>query len=190
MNPSIEQILEKSHYQTFDFIEGDHRDSDSKGRFEKSRLESFDLVDKNILDVGCNAGYFLFRLLNSGAKSLVGIELGEKFVYVSNELNNQVYKSNKVKVILGDFFDYEFDQHFDLIICFSTFHYFKDNQLFFNKCFELLNKDGILLLEVEEYPENSLNLQRYLNEKFTIINKYKSIIQISHERWFYEFKRL
>ncbi|GAH11173.1 unnamed protein product, partial [marine sediment metagenome] len=37
----IEKILKPSHYQTFDLIKGDKRDSDSKGRFELSRLLSY-----------------------------------------------------------------------------------------------------------------------------------------------------
>ena len=187
---TLAEILEKSHYQTFDLIEGDKRDSDSKGRFECSRLSSYDLEGKSVLDIGCNAGYFLFKLIDKNPKALVGIELGEKFVYVLNELNNQVYKSDKIKAILGDFFYYEFDQTFDLILCFSTFHYFKDNQLFFDKCYSLLNEGGTLLLEVEEYPKGNLNLQSYIGDKFTIVDSYKSVRQISHERWFYELKKV
>ena len=186
---NLAKILEPSHYQTFDLIEGDKRDSDSKGKFDHSRLATFDLVDKSILDIGCNAGYFLFKLIHKGAKSLVGIELGEKFVHVLNKLNQTVYKSPLIKAIQGDFFDHKFDQKFDLIICFSTFHYFKDNQLFFDKCFDLLNLGGTLLLEVEEYPENSLNLQSYYGGKYILSDKYKSVRQISHERWFYNLRK-
>ena len=185
---TVTEILEKSHYQTFDLIEGDRRDSDSKGRLEKSRLLSFDLVGKSILDVGCNAGYFLFKLIDKQPKTLVGIEIGEKFIYILNELNKEIYKSPLIKPILGDFFAYEFNEKFDLIICFSSFHYFKDAQEFFDKCYTLLNEGGTLLLEVEEYPEGSLNLQNYYKDNFTLVDRYKSIKQIKHERWFYELK--
>ena len=186
----ISEILKPSHYQTFDLIEGDKRDSDSHGKFYHSRLPSFDLTDKSVLDIGCNAGYFLFKLINKNPKTLVGIELGEKFVDVANELNQEVYKLDLVQFICDDFFNHEFDQKFDLIICFSTFHYFNDNQLFFDKCYMLLNEGGILLLEVEEYPEGSLQLQQYYGGMFELANKYKSVKQISHERWFYELKKV
>ena len=175
MSTTIEKILEKSHYQTFDLIEGDKRDSDSKGRFDLSRLSSYNLEDKSILDIGCNAGYFLFNLLDKNPKSLVGIELGEKFVQIANELNQEIYKSSIVNFILGDFSTHEFNTKFDLIICFSTFHYIEDIQGFFDKCYELLNINCTLLLEVEEYPEDSLDLQKYLKDKFTINNKYRSV---------------
>lgn len=187
---TIEKILEKSHYQTFDLIEGDKRDSDSKKKFDLSRLSSYNLEGKNILDIGCNAGYFLFKLIEKKPKSLIGIEIGKKFVQIANELNQEIYNSPIIKFILGDFFTHIFDTKFDLIICFSTMHYFKDNQLFFDKCHKLMDNNSTLLLEVEEYPENSLGLQKYLINKFTIVNKYKSVKQISHERWFYELKKV
>lgn len=186
----LAKILEKSHYQTFDLIKGDKRDSDSKGRFECSGLSTYNLEGKSVLDIGCNAGYFLFNLINKNPKSLVGIELGEKFVLILNELNKEIYKSDKVSVILGDFFNHEFNQHFDLIICFSTFHYFSDKQLFFDKSYTLLNDKGTLLLEIEEYPKGSLNIQSYIDNKFTIVDCYKSVKQIKYERWFYELRKI
>jgi len=187
---NLAKILEKSHYQTFELIKGDKRDSDSKGRFELSRLSSYDLKDKNVLDVGCNAGYFLFKLIDHAPNLLVGIELGKKFVYVANALNDYYFKSPIVKFIQGDFFNYTFGLRFDLIICFSTLHYFEDVQDFFNKCYDLLNKDGILLIEVEEFPIGSLNFQNYTKEKFNLTNNYRSIRQKIHDRQFYEYKKV
>ena len=119
MNTSIANILEESFYQTFDLIEGDKRNSDSKKKFELSRLSSYDLKGKTCLDIGSNAGYFLFKLVNKNPKSLVGIESGQKFVKIANDLNQEVYRSSIVKFVLGDFFTQEFDIKFDFIICFS-----------------------------------------------------------------------
>jgi len=211
MNTSIPEILKKSHYQTFDLIEEDKRDSDSEKKFELSRLSSYDLEGKTCLDIGSNAGYFLFKLIDKKPKLLVGIELGQKFVQISNDLNREVYRSPIVKFILGDFFTQEFDIRFDFIICFSTYHYFGDNQkIFFNKCYDTMSDDGILLLEMEEYPlndspavdvdkrdpnrryPNSLKLQEFIEGKFTISDKYISVKQKGsvHDRWFYELKKL
>ncbi|GAG90237.1 unnamed protein product, partial [marine sediment metagenome] len=203
--------LEKSHYQTFNLIEGDKRDSDSKKKFELSKLSSYDLKDKTVLDIGSNAGYFLFKLINKGPKLLTGIELGEKFVQISNDLNKEIYRSPIVNFILGDFFTQEFDIKFDFIICFSTYHYFGDNQeVFFDRCHKIMNDDSILLLEMEECPinyspevevdsrdpnrryPNNFMLQEYIKDKFTILNRYISVNQKGsvHDRWFYELKKL
>lgn len=211
MNNSITKILEKSHYQTFDLIEGDKRDSDSKKRFELSRLSSYDLEGKTCLDVGSNAGYFLFKLMDKKPKLLIGIELGQKFVQISNDLNQEVYRSPIIKFILGDFFTQEFDTKFDFVICFSTYHYFGDDQeVFFDKCHEIMNDDTILLLEIEEYPlndspavdvderdpnrlyPNNLKLQEYIRGKFVILDKYISVNQRGsvHDRWFYKLGKV
>jgi len=211
MNTDIVQILAKSHYQTFDLIEGDKRDSNSILKYELSHLDSYDLAGKSILDVGCNAGYFLFKLRNKGASKLIGIEIGEKFITIANDLNREVFKSPSIKFILGDFLTYQFNDKFDLIICFSTFHYFGYNQpIFFDHCYWLLNEGGKLLLEVEELPfndeprididsrdpnriyPNALKMTQYMKGRFNILNKYPSVHQKGsvYERWFYGLEKV
>lgn len=211
MDTSVAKILKDSHYQTFDLIEGDKRDSDSKKRFELSRLSSYNLEGKTCLDIGSNAGYFLFKLINKKPKLLIGIDSGQKFVQISNDLNQEVYQSPIIKFILGDFFTQEFDTKFDFVVCFSTYHYFGDNQeVFFDKCYKIMNDDSTLLLEIEEYPlndspavdvderdpdrryPNNLKLQEYIRGKFIILDKYISVNQRGsvHDRWFYKLGRL
>ena len=207
----VVKILEKSFYQTFDLIEGDRRNSDSKEKFEHSKLSSLDLKGKTCLDIGCNAGYFLFKLMDKDPKSLIGIESGEMFVQIANDLNQEVYKSPIIKFILGDFFTQDFDTKFDFIICFSTYHYFGDDQeVFFDKCHKIMNENSTLLLEIEEYPlndspavdvderdpnrryPNNLKLQEYIKGKFVILDRYISVNQRGsvHDRWFYRLKKL
>lgn len=102
---SISEILEKSNYQSFDFLGGRKRGSNSSKKYELSKLEEFDLYGKACLDVGCNAGYFLFRFLNKNPEALVGIDLGERFINIANELNEEHFKSHIITFIYGDFLD-------------------------------------------------------------------------------------
>ena len=208
---NIEEILAASHYQTFDLIEGDVRDSNSKEKFKLSKLSSYGLQGKSCLDVGCNAGYFLFNLIDKEVSKLTGIDSGEKFVQISNDLNREVYKSPIINFILGDFLTYRFDEKFDFIICFSTFHYLGyDQSVFFDRCYNLLNNNCVLLLEVEEYPindepyidvdprdsnrlyPNGLKMQEYIKNRFTILDRYISTKQKGsmYDRWFYELKKV
>jgi len=208
---NIEEILAASHYQTFDLIEGDVRDSNSKEMFKLSKLSSYGLQGKSCLDVGCNAGYFLFNLIDKEVSKLTGIDSGEKFVQISNDLNREVYKSPIINFILGDFLTYRFDEKFDFIICFSTFHYLGyDQSVFFDRCYNLLNNNCVLLLEVEEYPindepyidvdprdsnrlyPNGLKMQEYIKNRFTILDRYISTKQKGsmYDRWFYELKKV
>ena len=128
INDTVRKELEKSHYQTFDFLEENKKDSDSGEKYRLSKLGAFDLNNLSCLDIGCNAGYFLFRLLQKKPRRLVGIDLGEKFIDVANTLNREVFKSNIISFVCRDFFRYYFGEKFDMILCFSSFHYFGDNQ--------------------------------------------------------------
>jgi SAM-dependent methyltransferase len=210
----LEELLAKSHYQSFDFLGKEKRDSNSGKKFELSKLDTFDLTNKTMLDVGCNSGYFMFRLLEKNPKKFIGIDLGEKFIDCANELNKEIFKSDKVEFHFGDFFHWNFNIEFDLIICLSTFHYFYENQpVFFPVCHRLLNPKGLLLLEMEEYPvndkpmvdktprqadkksynyPNNLMLQQYIKNKFIIKDRYISIKQEGslYDRYIYKLERI
>ena len=210
----VKKIIESSHYQTFDFLGDRKRDSDSGKKYELSKLDEYNLNEKSCLDIGCNAGYFLFRLIDKNPKTLVGIDLGQKFIDIANNLNNDYFKCNIIKFICGDFFSYNFETRFDLIICFSTFHYFDDKQKdFTDQCFILLNVKGTLLLEVEEFPENltskicnnprpadgrnynypnELKMKEFVSGKFNIGDKYISTKQEGslYDRYFYRLEKI
>jgi len=209
----LQEILKDSHYQTFDF-DSTKRDSRSKIKYDLSRLDSFDIKGKNILDVGCNAGYFLFKLQGKQPDKLIGIDLGEKFIRIANELNEEYFCHNNIQFIFGDFFTYKFELKFDLIICFSTFHYFGERQVvFFSRCREMMNEDAILLLEVEEYPinekpiidttarsadkkqyhyPNELMMKEFVKGGFIIEDKYASVKQGGslYARCFYKLRKV
>jgi SAM-dependent methyltransferase len=215
MNPErLKEVMKESHYQTFDCIGEGRRDSDSGKKYELSRLGAYYLQDANVLDIGCNSGYFLYRLLDKDPALLVGIDLGEKFIKVANILNQEHFKSNVVQFIFGDFFTYYFEDMFDFVICFSTFHYFDNQDVFFVRCHELMKDRAILILEVEEYPyENDISIinrderpadkKRYyypnrtkmeelVSGKFNILDRYISVKQGGslYDRWFYKLQKV
>lgn len=212
-NDRLDEILKESHYQTFDF-EGKNRDSNSRRKYDLSRLASYDVKGKACLDVGCNSGYFVFKLKEKKAKSLIGIDLGEKFIKIARELNIGYFHFDGVEFIYGNFFNYDFYTTFDLVICFSTFHYFGNMQeLFFTRCNEILNDKGTLLLEIEEYPinekpmiddsirpadkkrynyPNELMMREFVKGKFEIEDRYVSVKQGGslYDRYFYKLRKI
>jgi SAM-dependent methyltransferase len=205
-------ILKQSHYQTFDFLGDVRRDSDSPKKYELSRLDAFDLADKSVCDAGCNAGYFLFRLLGKRPRRLVGVDLGAKFISIAKDINAAYFRSPVLEFVEGDFFDLTWP--FDLIICLSTFHYFGSRQkLFFEHGWRLLKKGGEILLEVEEHPENdvprvthvvrpadrksypypnSKMIGLWVQDMFEIKDRYQSIKQGGslYDRYFYRLQKI
>ena len=217
MNNKLIKILEKSHYQTFDFLDDTKRDSNSTLKFKLSNLDSYDLTDKIILDIGCNAGYFLFRLLNKNPKKMIGVDLSEKFIEIANALNIEHFKSDRITFIQNDILKIDSFIDFDFIICFSTFHYFIDSQKYFiDKVYDMLKKDSIFLLEIEEYPTNNSaaiykkvrpaqikqnifldypnqkQLDLWFENKFKVLSKKESVFQAGslYPRYFYELKKI
>jgi len=212
-NDRLDEILKESHYQTFDFEEK-NRDSNSRRKYDLSQLASLDVAGKACLDVGCNSGYFVFKLKEKKADYCIGIDLGEKFIKVANGLNASYFRFDKVDFIFGDFFNHPFEMKFDLVICFSTFHYFGNLQeTFFSRCNSLMNDGGLLLLEMEEYPvnekpmvddsvrpadkkrynyPNELMVREFIRGKFEIESKYVSVKQGGslYDRYFYKLRKV
>lgn len=213
ISAELQEILKESHYQTFDFEES-RRDSNSRLKYDLSRLGSMDVTGKVCLDVGCNSGYFLFKLKEKKAAWSTGIDLGEKFIKVAKKLNERYYRFDGLEFIFDDFFEYYFGIKYDLVLCFSTFHYFGFQQEeFFEKCHRIMNESGILLLEVEEYPvndvqridisvrpadkkqyhyPNELMIREFVKYKFDVKDKYVSVKQGGslYERFFYQLQKI
>ena len=211
---SIREIAERSYYQNFDILGAGRGSSNSGEKYKLSKLDNHTIEDKSCLDIGCNAGYFLFRLLDKQPKKLIGIDLGPNFIEIANELNKEHFKSDKVEFIYGDIFTRKFDIKFDLIICFSTFHYFIDKQKeFLDLCHSYMNENGIFLLEVEEYPlndkatidktprpadkipydyPNKLMMEEFCKNKFNVSDRYISTFQGGslYDRYFYKLEKI
>ena len=216
MSEKLKPFMQESFYQTFDFLDEELKASNSAEKYDLSRLTTFDLENKNILDVGCNAGYFMFKLLGKNPNWIMGIDSHRPFIDIARRINEECFQSTKLDFHVGDFFQYKFplNKAFDLIYCFSTFHYFyEQQQLFIDKCYELLSKDGILLVEIEESPDqgeakifspprpadgkcyfypNPTMVKQWIKGIFKIEDKYVSTKQNGsvYERHFYVLKKL
>jgi SAM-dependent methyltransferase len=209
----LQEILKESHYQTFDF-EGEKRDSNSRMKYDLSKLAVMDVSGRSCLDVGCNSGYFLFKLKEKKAGRSTGIDLGEKFIKIAKKLNEVYFKFDGLKFIWGDFFEFYFGIKYDLVLCLSTFHYFGEMQGdFFDKCHLVMGDNGILLIEVEEFPvndyprvdttvrpadrkqyhyPNELMIREFIQDKFRIEDKYVSVKQGGsvYDRYFYKLQKV
>jgi 2-polyprenyl-3-methyl-5-hydroxy-6-metoxy-1,4-benzoquinol methylase len=143
-------------------------------------FEDIDLKGKNVLDIGCNIGYFCFKLADQGAicygidHDPDSIELANLFKKYKNYDNVHFFKSkfnkNFVEKIL------EKNLKFDIIIFFSVIHWLMNDFHSISHIIDLfrklLNKTQIFFYEPSStseayYPE--------LLKKDNIINFFKRI---------------
>jgi 2-polyprenyl-3-methyl-5-hydroxy-6-metoxy-1,4-benzoquinol methylase len=104
-----------------------------------------------ILDIGCGAGVPVFKLL-SEKYDITGIDISEKMIELAKKnLPNG-------KFIISDILDYDFNKsQFDAIVSYYTlFHLPREKHiLFIKKCHDLLKNNGILIVTVGMYDEDS-----------------------------------
>lgn len=203
--------LKECNYQTFDFLGDTLRDSNSPEKYKLSKLNEMDNF-KSCLDIGCNAGYFLFRLnIHDTFKKYVGIDISPKYIKIAEDIKH-FFNATNISFSVADIFNYQSSEKFDLIICFSTFHYFNNQKEFLDVCFNFLNDNGVLLLEVEEYPSekyitcgivrNAESERTYyltknkmkfmIKNSFILMERYPSVKQPGalYDRWFYKLKKI
>lgn len=89
----------------------------------------------SILDIGCGNGNFL-QYMNKGNElfSLTGIDL---------------YKNDphhEIEFIDSDFFTYEFNKQFDVVVSLATIEHISDIQIFMKKMYQVCKPSGLLIL--------------------------------------------
>jgi NDP-4-keto-2,6-dideoxyhexose 3-C-methyltransferase len=103
----------------------------------------------NILDIGCNDGTFLNLFFKNGYKRLYGIDpSAEKFKYNHNKyikLAVDFFSKKNVEKKFGKI-------KFNLISSFAMFYDVSNPNSFCRDISELLDKDGIWLLEISYWP--------------------------------------
>lgn len=181
----LSNVLPRITYQHFEDLNKTIKNSNSYEKFNRLNITD-KLNDKIFMDLGCNTGYFCLRAISYGAKYAVGVDLNTSALEIASILKNGIYEYNNVKFISSDIFDV--NEKADIILCASTFHYFREKQiLFLEKYYNLLNKDGILVLEcgtsekkideiyVELYSRNIDPVPCHYPNKKTLISMAESV---------------
>jgi len=106
----------------------------------------FNLKDKIVADVGCNNGYYMFRMLKDNPKKIVGFD-PSALNYLQFNFVNSFVKSNIVYEMLG-IEHIEFYEHkFDTIFCLGVLYHRSDPIGSLKSLYKSLNKDGELFLD-------------------------------------------
>ena len=118
--------------------------SDSASKYKSMKLDTLHLSGKDVLDIGCNEGYFCHKMVELGAKSCVGIDNSERYIKKANErLKGTKYP---IQFIHADIHHHVFQQQFDIILISSAMHYM-NAAVIVSKVTRLLKKGGVFVYE-------------------------------------------
>jgi tRNA (mo5U34)-methyltransferase len=106
----------------------------------------FDLEGKIVGDIGCNNGYYLFRMLKSNPKKLVGFD-PSALNYMQFLLINHFLKSDIVYEMLGVEHIALYEHRFDLLFCLGVLYHRSDPIATLKSLYQGLNGGGELILD-------------------------------------------
>lgn len=106
----------------------------------------FDLENKVVGDIGCNNGYYLFRMLQQHPKKLVGFDPSAIY-YSQFQFLNHFIGSEIVYELLGVEHVAYYEHQFDILFCLGVLYHRSDPVSTLKSLFKGLHKGGILILD-------------------------------------------
>ncbi len=142
--------------------------SEWKSYIKWNTIKKFlDLENKDILDIGCNNGYHMFRMLKSNPKSITGFDPSALF-NLQFEFINSFIKSNIEYKLLGVEHIPYYEKKFDTIFCMGVLYHRKDPIEMLKEVKAGLKKGGEIILDtliIEGNEEVALSPIRYAKMK-------------------------
>lgn len=161
-------------YDNKDFFEGYQNLRNNLSANELIEIpQLFDLIGNvenlSILNLGCGTGGHDRKLIELGAKKVVGIDL-------SNNMINEAIKNNtsdkiEYKVMSMSDID-QLDEKFDMVVSSLAVHYVEDYDNLCKKVYNLLNDGGMFVFSCG-HPMDSCAILNDYADNFVIINDKK-----------------
>jgi len=106
----------------------------------------FSLKDKRVADIGCNNGYYMFRMLEDQPSLLVGFDPSPLYKTQFDFINHFV-KSDIVYEMLGVEQAEFYEEKFDTIFCLGVLYHRSDPVAMLKQLFRSLDKKGEVILD-------------------------------------------
>lgn len=143
--------------------------------------------NKDVLDIGCGAGGKTIYYASQGVKSIVGVEILEKYRKEAEELSIKYNVRDKFAFVCADASNTPFeDEKFDTIIMNDAMEHVDEPELVLQECYRILKKDGKLYLNFPPYNHpygahlsDAIGMpwvHVFFNEK-TLIETYKELVK-------------
>lgn len=122
-------------------------DSEWQSQLKYNLLEPhFNLKDKIVGDIGCNNGYYLFRMLSQDPKKLIGFDPSAIY-YSQFQFMNHFIDSKIVYELLGVEHVEYYEHPFDVLFCLGVLYHRSDPVAMLKSLYKGLNKGGELILD-------------------------------------------
>lgn len=122
-------------------------DSEWQSQIKYNLLEPyFDLKGKIVGDIGCNNGYYLFRMMIQEPKKLIGFDPSAIY-YSQFQFLNHFIKSDIIYEMLGVEHVEFYEHKFDTLFCLGVLYHRSDPVAMLKSLFKGLNKGGELILD-------------------------------------------
>jgi tRNA (mo5U34)-methyltransferase len=122
-------------------------DSEWKSNIKYNLLRKhFNLKDKRVADIGCNNGYYMFRMLEDDPKLLVGFDPSPLYKTQFDFINHFV-KSEIVYELLGVEHVEFYEEKFDTIFCLGVLYHRSDPVAMLKQLYKSLDKQGEVILD-------------------------------------------
>ena len=106
----------------------------------------FDLKDKKVADIGCNNGYYMFRMLEDSPKKLVGFDPSPLF-RTQFDFIEKFAKTGIVYEMLGVEHAEFYEEKFDVIFCLGVLYHRSDPVNMLKQLYRALDKEGEVFLD-------------------------------------------
>ncbi|QOY55572.1 tRNA 5-methoxyuridine(34)/uridine 5-oxyacetic acid(34) synthase CmoB [Candidatus Sulfurimonas marisnigri] len=122
-------------------------DSEWKSNIKYNLLRKhFSLKDKRVADIGCNNGYYMFRMQEDEPKLLVGFDPSPLYKTQFDFINHFV-KSEIVYELLGVEHLEFYEEKFDTIFCLGVLYHRSDPVAMLKSLYKGLDKQGEVILD-------------------------------------------
>ena len=125
------------------------------------------LEDKDVLDVGCNNGYYMFRMLEQNPKSVTGFDPSALFNLQFDFINSFIKSEIEYKLLGVEHIPF-YEKKFDTIFCMGVLYHRKDPIDMLKEVKAGLKKGGEVILDtliIEGGGEYVLSPMRYAKMK-------------------------
>ncbi len=130
-------------------------DSDNHSLGIKDELINHAHINKgdHVLDVACGTGVITELLFKKSLVDVDAIDLSSEMINIAK---NKYLNNDKLHFIHENFLDYLPNKKYDKLIVYNAYPHFLNVNEFVKKCFELLNRNGVLLI-IHSLSRNELN---------------------------------